>query len=94
MLNDFSVPIFDSRNHFRTSHIGDDWRAGFNVENILTQAENPDDRFTGEIPVDSLVAVHCLLSMRGSGNVSFSLLGAQVLVTPIEKGVTYFSDLP
>ena len=63
---------------------------GFSPENILTQAESPDPRFKGEIPDDSLVAVHSVVSMRANGSVSLNLIGVQVLVTP--RGV-YHSDL-
>ncbi|VDB87221.1 unnamed protein product [Peniophora sp. CBMAI 1063] len=84
------IPVFDSRKHFLLSHVGEDWRDGFDPENILTQVDTPDDRFTEEIPDDSLVALHCIVSMRGTGTVSLNLIGAQVLVTP--RGV-YHSDL-
>ena len=73
-----------------TSHVGDDWREGFSAENILTQLNDPDERFEGEIPDDSLIAMHCLCSIRKNGSVSLNLIGAQVLVTP--RGV-YHSDL-
>ncbi|VDB99242.1 unnamed protein product [Peniophora sp. CBMAI 1063] len=84
------IPIFDSRRHFLASHVGEDWRDGFSAENILTQVDNPDERFKGEIPDDSFIAMHCVCSMRATGVVSLNLIGAQVLVTP--RGV-YHSDL-
>ena len=63
------------------SHVGESWRDGFSAEAILTQAEELDERFQGEIPADSFVAIHCTSSMRPNGAVQFNLLGAQVLVT-------------
>lgn len=72
------------------SHVPENWRDDFSPENILTQADSTDVRFTGEIPVDSLVAMHCVCSMRPNGAVSLNLIGVQVLVTP--KGV-FYSDV-
>ena len=86
----YLVPIFDCRRHFFKSHAGEDWRSGFSADNVLTQAVSPDERFKGEIPDDSLVALHCLCSMRANGVVSLNLIGVQVLVTP--RGI-FHSDL-
>ncbi|VDC01241.1 unnamed protein product, partial [Peniophora sp. CBMAI 1063] len=84
------IPVFDSRRHFLASHVGEDWKDGFSVEKILTQADGLDERWKGEIPDDSLIALHCVCSMRVTGAVSLNLIGAQVLVTP---RVVHFSDL-
>ena len=73
-----------------SSHVGDDWRSGFSPEKILTQLDGQDERYKGEIPDDSLIALHCTCSMRDRGSVGLNLIGAQLLVTP--RGV-YHSDL-
>ncbi|KZV64117.1 hypothetical protein PENSPDRAFT_669256 [Peniophora sp. CONT] len=84
------IPVFDSRRHFMLSHVGENWEDGFSPERILTQVDGLDERFQGEIPDDSFIAMHCVSSMRANGVVSLNLIGAQVLVTP---RVVHFSDL-
>ncbi|KZV59011.1 hypothetical protein PENSPDRAFT_695530 [Peniophora sp. CONT] len=45
------------------SHITGRWDENFDPENILTQVKQPDERFVGEIPDDSFVAL--LVTPRG-----------------------------
>ena len=79
----YIVAVWDCTHHF----LKDKQVKNFNIQEILSQSNELDPRWQGEIPEDSLVAIHTLangyLSKGGAqNNIGFNILGVQILVLP------------